>query len=60
MLNTAAAYILVLIFVNDYGPGRAGGLAMQEFPNFESCQAAITQLKVDDRLTGYCISKEVR
>lgn len=60
MLNTAAAYILVLIFVNDYRPGRAGGLSMQEFPNFASCKAAVEQLKVDARLTGYCIAKEVR
>lgn len=59
MINTAGAYILVLLFVNSYG-ARAGGLAMHEFPNFESCKAAITQLEVEKRLTGYCIAKEVK
>jgi hypothetical protein len=57
MINTAGAYILVLI----YGSFQQGGVAMQEFPNFESCKAAITQLiETDNRLTGYCIAKEVK
>ena len=56
MINTTAAYILVLVF-SGY---KAGGVAMQEFPNFESCQAAITQLEAVDRLRGYCIAKEVQ
>jgi hypothetical protein len=56
MINTTAAYILVLVF-DRYN---AGGVAMQEFPNFESCQAAITQLEPVPRLTGYCIAKEVQ
>lgn len=56
MLNTAGAYILVLIF--DSYSGR-GGLAMHEFPNFESCQAAIVQLEPVRSLSGYCIAKEV-
>jgi hypothetical protein len=55
MINTTAAYILVLV----YSWHNAGGVAMQEFPNFESCQAAITQLEAVDRLRGYCIAKEV-
>jgi predicted DNA-binding WGR domain protein len=56
MINTTAAYIRVLVFD---GHGGRGGVAMQEFPNFESCQAAITQLEAVDRLRGYCIAKEV-
>lgn len=54
MINTAGAYILILIF-SGYNKG---GLAMHEFPNFESCQAAITQTMVIDGLRGYCIAKE--
>lgn len=56
MLNTAGAYILVLTmsYYQYYG-----GIVMHEFPNFESCKAAITQLEVDSRLVGYCIAKEV-
>jgi hypothetical protein len=53
MINTTAAYILVLVF-------NRGGIAMQEFPNFESCQAAIVQLEPSRDLTGYCIAKEVQ
>lgn len=55
MINTAGAYILVLI-ASAYNKG---GLAMHEFPNFESCQAAISQLEPVRGLTGYCIAKEV-
>jgi hypothetical protein len=55
MINTAGAYILVLIF-QSYG---TGGLAMQEFANFESCQAAITQLEPVRGLRGYCIAKDI-
>lgn len=57
MINIAGPYILVLMF--KMGP--AGGLAMQEFPNFESCKAAITQLEFDSnrKLWGYCIAKDV-
>ena len=53
MINTAAAYILVLVSYR-------GGVAMQEFPNFESCQAAIVQLEPVSTLRGYCIAKEVQ
>jgi len=56
MINTAGAYILVLV----YSSFNQGGVAMQEFPNFESCKAAITQLETDHRLHGYCIAKEVK
>ena len=60
MINTLGPYILVLLFTSgDYKMAR-GGLAMQEFPNFESCKAAIVQLEVEKRLTGYCIAKEVK
>ena len=55
MINTAGAYILVLAF-KAYN---MGGLAMHEFPNYESCQAAISQLESVRSLTGYCIAKEV-
>jgi hypothetical protein len=53
MINTAGAYILVLIYAY-------GGVAMQEFTNFESCKAAITQLEPVGHLYGYCIAKEVK
>lgn len=53
MLNTAGAFILVLYLNNGHG------LATHEFPNFESCKAAIVQLRVDSRVSGYCIAKEV-
>lgn len=56
MINTAGAYILVLVF-DSYN---AGGVAMHEFPNFESCKAAITQLEPVRGLRGYCIAKEVK
>lgn len=55
MINITGAYILVLIF----SAYNKGGVAMHEFPNFESCQAAIAQLEPVDSLTGYCIAKEV-
>jgi hypothetical protein len=54
MINTAGAYILVLIF---YG-GATGGVAMQEFSSFQSCRAALTQLEPVTRLRGYCIAKD--
>jgi hypothetical protein len=56
MINTAGAYILVLVF-NGY---QEGGVAMQEFPNYDSCKAAITQLEPVHTLRGYCIAKEVK
>lgn len=56
MINTAGAYLLVLMFKSE----RVGGIAIQEFSNFESCKAAITQLETDHRLWGYCIAKEVK
>ena len=55
MINITGAYILVLTF-SSYNNG---GLAMHEFPNYESCQAAITQLEPVRSLTGWCIAKEV-
>lgn len=58
MINTVGPYILVLIL---YGYGyNAGGLAMHEFPNFESCKAALTQLEANRHLSGYCIAKDVK
>lgn len=56
MIDTAGAYILVLV-VSGFN---AGGVSMQEFSNFESCQAAITQLKSVSSLRGYCIAKDVK
>lgn len=55
MINTAGAYILILIFV-EYN---SGGLATHEMQNFESCRAAIVQLQPINGLRGYCIAKEV-
>ena len=56
MLDTAGAYIIVLVF-DGY---QAGGVAMQEFPNYDSCKAAIIQLEPVGTLRGYCIAKEVK
>lgn len=57
MINTAGAYILVLIFSSF----NQGGVAMQEFSNFESCKAAIAQIKtIREPLWGYCIAKDVQ
>lgn len=56
MINTAGAYILVLI----YSSFNQGGVAMQEFSNVESCKAAITQLESVHSLRGYCIAKDVQ
>ena len=56
MINTAGAYILVLV----YSGYQSGGVAMQEFANYDSCKAAITQLKPVSTLRGYCIAKEVK
>lgn len=56
MINSAGAYILVLVYSNF----QQGGVAMQEFANFESCKAAIIQLEVDNQLYGYCIAKELK
>ncbi len=56
MINTVGAFILILVF-DGYN---AGGVAMHEFPNYDSCKAAITQLKPVRSLRGYCIAKEVK
>jgi hypothetical protein len=56
MINTVGAYILVLVY-NGY---QEGGVAMQEFPNYDSCKAAIIQLEPVHTLRGYCIAKEVK
>lgn len=55
MINTAGAYILILIY--SYG---GAAITTLEFPNHESCQAAITQLEPVRTLYGYCIAKEVK
>jgi hypothetical protein len=55
MINTVGAYILILVYSYN-------GAAMTtiEFPNYESCQVAITQLEPVRTLQGYCIAKEVQ
>jgi hypothetical protein len=55
MINTAGVYILVLVLSNY----QAGGLAMQEFDNYDSCKAALVQLEPVRGLSGYCIAKEL-
>jgi len=55
MIDTAGAYILVLIY-----SWNAAAMTTLEFPNYESCQAAITHLEPVRTLTGYCIAKEVQ
>ena len=54
MINTAGAFILVLIYTTFNG----GGVAMQEFNNEESCRAAIVQLKLIGGVRGFCIAKD--
>jgi len=54
MMNTAGAYILVLIYHANGG----GGVAMQEFSSFQSCRAALTQLEPIHTVHGYCIAKD--
>jgi hypothetical protein len=53
MINTAGAYILVLILSN------SGGISTQEIANFESCKAAVIQLEAIRFVQGYCIAKDV-
>ena len=55
MMNVLGPFILVLTYSNY----QVGGLSMQEFPNRESCEAAIVQLDPVSSLHGYCIAKEV-
>lgn len=55
MINTAGAYILILIWSAHY----KGGIAVHEVSSFEACQAAIVQLEPMRQITGYCIAKEV-
>jgi hypothetical protein len=57
MINTAGAYILVLV----YASFQQGGVAMHELPNYESCKAAEAQIeKLNNSIYGYCIAKEVK
>jgi hypothetical protein len=56
VINSAGIYILVLLLTTSSG----ASVAMQEFRSFDACKAAITQLAVDRRLTGYCIAKDLR
>ena len=60
MINTVGAYILVLVYNGYQEQFGGGGVAMQEFPNYDSCKAAITQLEPVRSLRGYCIAKEVK
>jgi hypothetical protein len=57
MINTAGIYILVLILGSPMGGG--AGITTHEMANFESCQAATTQLEPVRYLTGYCIAKDI-
>lgn len=57
MINTAGVYILILILKQ---PANGVAMTTHEFLNFDSCKAAITQLKPVHGLTGYCIAKEVK
>jgi hypothetical protein len=55
MIDTAGAYILILLsFYN------GAAITTLEFPNYESCKSAITQLEPVRTLQGYCIAKEVK
>ena len=55
MINTAGAYILILL--SSYN---GAAITTLEFPNYDSCKAAITQLEPVRALEGYCIAKEVK
>lgn len=55
MIDTAGAYILVLIF----HAGTAGGITTHEMENFDSCKAALTQLEPIVRVRGFCIAKDL-
>jgi RecB family endonuclease NucS len=57
MINTAGAYILVLIFQSH----NEGGITAIEMTNRESCEAAIEQLHREMilNLRAYCIAKDV-
>jgi hypothetical protein len=57
MINTAGVYILILIFQQ---PANGVAMTTHEFSNFDSCQAAITQLEPVHGLAAYCIAKEVK
>jgi hypothetical protein len=55
MINTAGAYILILL--SSYN---GAAITTLEFPNYDSCKSAITQLEPVRELEGYCIAKEVK
>jgi hypothetical protein len=55
MINTAGAYILVMLFHSI----NAGGITAVEMSNRESCEAAIEQLEVYSRIQAFCIAKDV-
>lgn len=55
MINTAGAYILILIYSN-YS---MGGIATHEMPSFEACKAAVTQVMPIHGVHGYCVAKEI-
>jgi hypothetical protein len=55
MINTAGAYILILVYSYN-----GAAMTTLEFPNYDSCKAAITQLEPVRTLRGYCIAKEVQ
>lgn len=52
MINTAGAYLLIIV----YASFNAGGLTVHEVSNFETCQAALTQLGPIPQVRGYCIA----
>jgi hypothetical protein len=52
MINTAGAYLLIIVYTSF----NAGGLAVHEVNNFETCQAALTQLDPISHVYGYCIA----
>lgn len=56
MIDTLGPYLLILMFNS---PTR-GGLAIQQMPNFESCQAALVQLQPVRTLNGYCIAQTLQ
>lgn len=55
MINTAGPYLLILV-LSGYNQG---GLAIQELDDFDTCNAALTQLEPAREIYGYCIAKEL-
>jgi len=57
MMNTAGAYLLILIFT---GAGLPGGIATTDAESFEACKAMITQIQPIRGIEAYCVAKTLQ